>query len=155
MPSNANELILMVHVAFGVACLLAAGWVFVETVNVSAGNLARIRVMSWFAAAAMWLAICVGGYWYVVFYKADKGVILKGPWPWAHSLFMETKEHLVLILLMLATYLPITAANNLAASREARRMVLWVAALIVLFALAMDGEGGIIAMGVKVGLLQK
>jgi hypothetical protein len=155
MPSNANELLLMLHVGFGVACLLAAGWVFVDTLNVSAGNLGRIRVMSWLSALAMWLAICVGGYWYVVYYKVDKAVILKGPWPWAHSIVMETKEHLVLILLMLATYLPIAAANNLAASKEARRVVLWVAALIVLFALGMDGEGGIIAMGVKVGLLAK
>jgi hypothetical protein len=154
-PSNANELILLVHVAFGVACLLAAGWVFVETMNVSPSNVRRIRAASWLAALAMWLAIFAGGYWYVVFYKADKAVILKGPWPWAHSLFMETKEHLVLLLLLLATYLPVTAANDLASSREARRMVRWVAGLIVLLALLMDGEGGIIAMGVKVGLLAK
>jgi hypothetical protein len=155
MPSNANELILILHVAFGIACLLAAGWVFVEVLNVSAGNQARIRIVSRVAAASMWLAILVGGYWYVVFYKVDKAIILKGPWPLAHSLFMETKEHLVLILLMLATYLPIAAANNLATSRDARRVVLWVAGLVVLLALVMDGEGGLIAMGVKVGLLPK
>ena len=66
---------------------------------------------------------------------------------------METKEHLVIMLLMLVTYLPIVATSNLAANKDARRVVLWVAAMVVLLALMMEGDGAIIAMGVKVGLL--
>jgi hypothetical protein len=103
----------------------------------------------------MWLAFCIAGYWYVVFYKVDKAIILKGPWPFAHSFFMETKEHLVIMLLLLVTYLPIAASNNLAANKDARRVVLCVAGLIALIALMMEGEGAIIAMGVKVALLAK
>lgn len=149
------ELILMAHVLFGVACLLAALWVFVDALHASEANQARIRAMSRAAAIFMWLAFCIGGYWYVVFYKIDKAIILKGPWPFAHSFFMETKEHLVIMLLVLATYLPIAAANNLAANKDARRVVLCVAALIALIALAIEGEGAMIAMGVKVALLPK
>ncbi len=111
--------------------------------------------MSRAAAVFMWLAFCIGGYWYVVFYKVDKAIILKGPWPFAHSFFMETKEHLVIMLLVLVTYLPIAAANNLAVNKDARRVVLWVAGLIALIALMIEGEGAIIAMGVKVALLAK
>ena len=103
----------------------------------------------------MWAAFLVAGYWYVYFYKTDKAVILKGPWPFAHNFFMETKEHLVIILLMLVTYLPIAAADNLAANKAARRVVLWVAAMVVLLALMMEGHGAVIAMGVKMGLLAK
>lgn len=66
---------------------------------------------------------------------------------------METKEHLVIMLLMLVTYLPIAAAGNLAASKDARRLVLWVAGAVVMLTFTMEGEGGIIAMGVKMGLL--
>ncbi len=80
---------------------------------------------------------------------------MKGPWPFAHSFFMETKEHLVILLLMLATYLPIAAAGPLAASKDARRVVLWAAGLTALLALMMEGEGATIAMGVKVGLLAR
>lgn len=149
------ELILMAHILFGVACLLTAVWVFVDALHASEANQARIRRISRAAAIFMWLAFCIGGYWYVVFYKIDKAIILKGPWPFAHSFFMETKEHLVIMLLVLATYLPIAAANNLAANKDARRVVLWVAALIALIALAMEGEGAMIAMGVKVALLPK
>ena len=98
---------------FGVACIVATVWVFVDVLNASESNLARIRLMSRAAAVFMWLAFVIAGYWYVFSYKADKAIILKGPWPFAHNFFMETKEHLVIMLLLLATYLPIAAAGNL------------------------------------------
>ncbi|MEI6534313.1 MAG: hypothetical protein WCN98_03155 [Verrucomicrobiaceae bacterium] len=150
-----NEIILMSHVLFGVACMTSAIWLFVEVLNANEANLVRIRRMSWAAAAAMWLAFIIGGYWYVTAYSADKAIILKGPWPFAHNLVMETKEHLVIMLLLLVTYLPIVASNNLATSKDARKLMLWVTGIIAMLALAMDGEGAIIAMGVKVGLLPK
>lgn len=150
-----SEVILMAHVLFGVGCLLATLWVLVETLNASPKNLARTHAFSKVAAACMWVAFVVGGYWYVTFYKADKAIILKGPWPFAHNFFMETKEHLVILLLLLATYLPIAAAANLAANRDARRVVLTVAALIIGLALTAEGDGAIIAMGVKMGLLAR
>jgi hypothetical protein len=150
-----NQAILMAHVFSGMVCIVAGVWVFVDVLHVNEANQARIRTVSWVAAVAMWLAFVIAGYWYAVFYKADKAVILKGPWPFSHSFFMETKEHLVIILLLLATYLPIVASNGLAGNRDARRIMLWVAGLIVLLGLMMDGDGGIIAMGVKMGLMKK
>jgi hypothetical protein len=48
----------------------------------------------------MWLSLLIGGYRYVASYKVDKAIILKGPWPFAHSYFMETKEHLVIIIIV-------------------------------------------------------
>jgi len=145
----------MTHVLFGVGCVLAAVWVFVDALNACESNLKRIQWVSRASAVFMWLSFLVGGYWYVVFYPADKAIILKGPWPFAHEYFMETKEHLVILLLLLATYLPIAASNPLAANREARRLVLWLAALILLLGLIIEGHGAIIAMGVKVALLAK
>jgi len=150
-----NELILMAHVLFGVACLVTSVWIFVDVLNASETNQARIRMLSCAAAAFMWLAFLIAGYWYVVFYKTDRAIILKGPWPFAHNFFMETKEHLVILLLMLATFLPIAAASNLPANKDARRVVLFVAGLVALLSLATEGEGAIIAMGVKVGLLAR
>jgi hypothetical protein len=150
-----NQLILMAHVFFGVACLVVAVWIFVDVLHASATNQARIQWMSRAAAVVMWLSFLIGGYWYVVFYKADKSIILNGPWPFAHNFFMETKEHLVIMLLLLATYLPIAAANNLAANRGARQLVLCVSGMMALLALLMEGDGAIIAMGVKVALLPK
>jgi hypothetical protein len=150
-----NELILLAHVFFGVACFVTTLWVFVDVLNVSPANQDRIRKMSCASAVFMWLAFLIAGYWYVFSYKTDKLIILKGPWPFAHSFFMETKEHLVIMLLMLATYLPIAAAGNLLANKDARRVVLWVAGLVALLVLMAEGEGAIIAAGVKVGLLAR
>ncbi|MGD1085584.1 MAG: hypothetical protein ABSA47_12665 [Verrucomicrobiota bacterium] len=150
-----KEIVLLGHVALGVGCLLTTTWLFVDVWNAHEGNLARIRWMSRASAVFLWLAFMIGGYWYVVDYKADKEVILGGPWPMAHNYFMETKEHFVIPLLLLATYLPIAASNNLAANKEARRLVLCVAGLVVALALMAEGHGAIISMGVKVGLLGK
>jgi hypothetical protein len=150
-----NALILMAHVFFGVACIIATVWLFADALNANESNLSRIRRMSCAAAAFMWLSFLIGGYWYVVSYKVDKAIILKGPWPFAHSYFMETKEHLVIMLLLLVTYLPIAASNNLAANKDARRVVLWAASGVALLGLMIEGNGAIIAMGVKMALLAK
>jgi uncharacterized membrane protein YwaF len=147
------EIMLMSHVLFGMACVLCALWVFVDTLHATDANLRRIRAVSRGAAAALWTAFLIAGYWYIAFYPADKAIILKGPWPFAHSFFMESKEHLVIMLLLLVTYLPIAAAGDLAANRDARKVVLWVSGIVVALALAADLFGAIIALGVKVALI--
>src|ERR1022692_843666 len=150
-----KEVILLSHVLFGVACLITTVWLFVDVLHAHESNLPRIRLLARAAAVFMWLATVIGGYWYVIDYKTDKAIILKGPWPFAHTFFMETKEHFVITLLLLATYLPIAASNNLAVNKEARRLVLCVAALVAGLALMAEGHGAIIAMGVKAALLAK
>ncbi len=145
----------MAHVFCGVACLLATVWLAVEVLNASEANARRIGVVSWAAAVSMWLAFLIGGYWYVTYYRGDKAIILRGPWPLAHNYFMETKEHLVIVLLLAATYLPIAAANNLAVNTNARRLVLVVAAAVAGLSLLSEGHGAIIALGVKVALLAR
>ena len=149
------EVILMTHVLFGMLCIIATVWLFVDTLNASEANQARIKVLSLGVAVTMWISFLIAGYWYLVYYAPDKAIILKGPWPFAHKFFMEMKEHVVIMLLLLTTFVPIVAFNNLAANKAARKVVLWVAGLIGLVAVAMDGAGALIAMGVKVALLPK
>ncbi|MBF0508996.1 MAG: hypothetical protein HQK57_08735 [Deltaproteobacteria bacterium] len=149
------DVALMTHATFGMLCIIASVWVFVDTLNVSQGNMVRIKLMSRAVAGFMWLAFLVGGYWYVTYYYGDKALILKGPWPFAHHLVMETKEHLVLMLLLLTTFLPIAASGNLVANKSARNVVLWVVGLIILTGILMEGSGAIIGMGVKLAVLPK
>lgn len=151
----ANELILMLHPAVGVLAILAAVWVMAETLNISSNNAMRIRSASIAAACLIWSAYLIGGYWYVLHYATDKALILAGPWPFAHSFVMETKEHVFLPLLLLASYLPIAASNDLAANKGARVLVFCSATLIVVMGLAMEGAGAFVAMGAKLGLLGK
>jgi hypothetical protein len=150
-----NNVLLLVHPALGGLAMLSALWVFVDTLNVSEASLSRIKNISILCAVLMWLTYIIGGYWYVVYYAPDKAIIKAGPWPFAHGFFMETKEHVFLMLLLLATYLPIAASGNLVTSKAARKVVLWVAGLIVPISLSMEGSGAIISIGVKIGLLLK
>jgi len=149
-----SDVILLAHAAFGVTGCLAAVWVFVEVLNAQPANAARIQT------AALVVALCIagawicGGYWYVHFYPPEKALILNGPWPFAHNLFMETKEHLFFITGILAFLLPITARERLYSNSSARKLVLSVAGLIAITGMAVEGSGAIIDHGVKVALLR-
>jgi hypothetical protein len=149
-----KDVLLFLHPTFGVLGLLAAVWVFVEALNASDGNHRRLWLASLAVAACFVLAWLLGGWYYVAFYHTDKALILKGPYPWAHSFFMETKEHLFFIPLILALYLPLVARLRVSANRVARAMVLVVAGLIVVDGLALEGAGAIINWGAKSALAQ-
>jgi hypothetical protein len=101
----------------------------------------------------MWLAYLIGGYWYVTQYAPEKALILKGPWPFAHNFFMETKEHVVLMIVLLATFLPILASNDIVRNKGARSAMLWMTGLMTVMGIAMEGAGAIISMGAKIALL--
>ncbi|MCR4281219.1 MAG: hypothetical protein NUV88_02730 [Candidatus Kaiserbacteria bacterium] len=149
-----RELLLMIHPTTGVFAILAALWVFIEALNASASNRARLLWGSVLTAVLMTATLITGGYWYVVYYAADKAIILKSAWPFAHSIIMETKEHLFFATLILSVLLPIIVrGNDLVANRGARILVYVTASLIILSSLAFEGAGAVISMAVRVGLL--
>jgi len=150
---SSSDVILLAHAAFGVAGCLAAVWVFVEALNAQPANVVRIRTAAVVAAICMAGAWICGGYWYVHFYPPEKALILKGPWPFAHNLFMETKEHLFFITAILAFLLPIATRERLYSNPAARKLVLSVAGLIAITGLAVEVAGAVIDHGVKIALL--
>jgi hypothetical protein len=148
-----SDIILFAHPTFGVLGILCAVWVFVEALNASENNAGRIRIASIACTLCIAAAWILGGYWYTHFYYADKAIILKGPWPWAHNMVMETKEHLFFIPLILALYLPFVTRGNLVRSRPTQFMVMAVAALIIGSSLVIEGGGAVINYGVKVAFV--
>jgi hypothetical protein len=151
---STSDVILLAHAAFGVTGCIAALWVFVEALNARPANAVRLERAAIVAAVCMAAAWICGGYWYVHFYPPEKILILKGPWPFAHNLVMETKEHLFFITAILAFLLPITTRERLYSNSAARKLVLSVAGLIAITGLAVEGAGAIINHGAKVALLQ-
>ena len=145
----------MIHPTTGALAIFCAIWFMVEVFNASESNRGRTRLA---ALSSMWLMVATyiaGGYWYVVYYAADKAVILKGAWPFAHTFFMEAKEHAFFITLILSMLLAVVARReDFARNRSARVLALWVAAMVILSAFAAEGAGSIIAMGVRMGLMQ-
>jgi hypothetical protein len=149
-----SDVILFAHPTFGVLGMIAAVWLLVEALNASDANQGRIRYAAGAVAVCMVFAWLLGGYWYTLYYAPEKAIILKGPWPWAHNFVMETKEHLFFIPLILALFLPIVAAKNLARDAGARIVVMVTAVFVILNALAIEGAGAIINHGVKVAFVQ-
>src|SRR5665213_840347 len=148
-----SDVILLAHAAFGVTGCIAAIWVLVEALNAQPGNAGRTRAAALLTAFCMSGAWICGGYWYVHFYPADKTLILNGPWPFAHNLFMETKEHLFFVTGILAFLLPIVTREEADSNAAARKLVLALSGLIVITGLTIEGAGAVISHGVKVALL--
>jgi hypothetical protein len=154
-----KELMTMPHVMFGVFGILFAVWVAVEAANSSGANQRRLKLASIGTTLFLWLAYLLGGWWYVVYYgvavsNSDKSIILAGPWKWSHSFFMEAKEHIFFILILLSILLPIvTFRNQVFKNRKIRNLTIVIALMIVALGLGMEGFGAMISKGVKMSLM--
>ena len=150
-----SNFLVFIHPAFGVLAILAAVWLLVETLNANATNGSRLRKAAWSVAFFMVLALLFGGQWYVTYYPAEKAVILNGPWPFAHNFFMEVKEHLFFIPLILALYLPVVVSRNkLNSNIGARKIVIAVSSIIIGLSLLIEGAGAVINEGATVAYKQ-
>ena len=150
MPSQG---FMMLHVLFGILGILFAVALFVDVLNAHEGNYRRIKKLSSAVAILIVLAFLIGGYWYVVYYGADREIIKAGKWPWAHNYFMEVKEHIFFSLLLLSIYLPIAVRGVMPLNNtKNKNLILGICALIILLGLFMEGAGGIISKGVTMGL---
>ena len=148
------QLSLMAHVFFGVLGFMLAVAIFVYVLHANDKNIATIKKMSILVPLFTVFSYVIGGWWYVVHYSHEKVVITAGPWVWAHTFFMEVKEHLFFVLLMLSILLPIIVyKNDLIGDKNIRNLVLTILALIVLLGFFMDGAGAVISRGVIVGFM--
>lgn len=103
-----------------------------------------LKWLSIIAAAISWLLLVPSGILYTVFYPATKTLIKAGAWPWAHSIFMETKEHWGIVLPIIAT-----VAVGLVLTGRVKESRKWWILLIILSAL-LAVMGRIIKMGAGV-----
>ncbi len=90
--------LLTTHVALGLVGLIAS---FAVTLNLLKGTppisfLKKASLIAFLSYIISWLS---GGWYYFKYYgTAVKPVILGGNYGWAHSIFMEAKEHVFLFL---------------------------------------------------------
>jgi hypothetical protein len=154
-----KELSTMPHVVFGVFGILFAVWVAVEAANSSETNQHRLKLASIGTTLFLWLSYLIGGWWYVVYYGAavsnsDRSIILAGPWKWSHSFFMEAKEHIFFMLILLSILLPIvTFRNQVFKDKKIRNLTIVIALTIIVLGLGMEGFGAMISKGVKMSLM--
>jgi len=148
-----REVFLFVHPVLGVLGVLAALWVYVEAFKIDEARLRRMKMASLVVAGLFLLTWFTGGLWDSFFYEADRAVMEKGSWAFVGDTAMEMKEHLFVVVLLLALYLPILVfATDLRQEGGTRLPTMTVSALIVLLGFAMEGAGAILAGAVHVGM---
>jgi hypothetical protein len=148
------ELIKAAHIGLGELGILAFVWVLMEVVQgPNAMGVIRTRAAAALGTAMFFAAWLAGGMYYVVQYGDEvKPVIKEGPWPWAHGVFMESKEHIFLFL----PFLGIVAAalvwqygDRLKDDRLMRFAVYALGGVVVLIGLLMTILGYFVSAGFR------
>lgn len=151
-----SNLVLLHSISGGLAAL-ALVWVLLEMLHPTDKSLARARIASYFATflvtAGCWIA---GGYNYLTAYGPQvKPVILAGPYPWAHEIVMEMKEHIFVFLPIITLALSITLSildrDAFLSDAKLRRALTMIAFLALFMVLLMFLMGAIISNAGQIG----
>lgn len=135
-----RDFVLLAHIILGLALIVLSILILLESKKKSK----YIKPLSIITAALSWIMIIPSGYLYIKFYPATKTLIKAGAWPWAHSIFMETKEHWGLLIPIIATL-----AAGLVLTNKAKESKKWWILLLILTIII-----GIIGRIIKIGALQ-
>ena len=95
-----RDAVLFAHIILGAALAVLSIIILLEMKKRKSSILRPLSVLT---AGLSWSVLVPAGILYINFYPATKTLIKAGAWPWAHSIFMETKEHWGLLLLVIAT----------------------------------------------------
>ena len=131
-----RDLLLYLHIIAGLSLI-----VFPIVILLQEKKSTWIKPFSILTAAISWLLLLPSGKLYLTFYPATKTLIKAGSWPWAHSVFMETKEHWGLLLPIIAT----TAAFLVYSGKFKESRKWWI--LLIILAALIGIMGRIVTMG--------
>ena len=144
------------HAALGELGAIGFLWVLIELLNPTDKRIARARIIAAISVVLIFLSWFTGGYYYVNLYgPIVKPIINEGPRPWAHAIFMETKEHVFLFLpfLSLLTFSVINKyRQDLIKNSKLRKSTIALCLIIFLLALAMGIMGYLISAGARAAL---
>lgn len=139
-----------IHAIFGEISAVLFLWTFVELYRgVDQTNVGRVRRVSLAALLSLALSWVVGGNYYLTGYQQVRAVILEGPQPWSHLVFMEAKEHIFLFLPVLAVLQTMTLRTQDEVTGDSRYALLVVTGLLILLAFSMAGMGYLISSGFR------
>jgi len=151
--------IVMLHSTLGAVTAFALAWIIVEMRHLTAKDIARAKFASYVATflnvVGCWVA---GGYYYLTVYGSQvKPAIINGVQPWAHSIILETKEHVFLFLpvvsLALMCMLVILGKDQiLLDDLKARKAVTAIAVLALIMVFLMFVFGALISNAARIEL---
>ena len=139
---------LIVHVTSGIVGFIATYAVLMALFRKksSLGILRFSSAVAFFSYLTSWFA---GGYYYVFRYGSEvKPIIKGGDNPWAHAFFMETKEHVFLLLPILTFMLALVfflRGDDVVSSGKVKQAVIYLTVFTALLALFITASGIIIS----------
>ncbi len=96
---------LIVHVMTGLLAVAGSYAVWMQLLKTQL-NQAAIRSWTYFAVMMTMVSWISAAWYYVTFYGRNvRPIIVNGPYPWGHEVFMEWKEHIFLFLPFLSLLL--------------------------------------------------
>ncbi|MGQ9718897.1 MAG: hypothetical protein ACUVWK_03525 [Nitrososphaerales archaeon] len=153
-----DEIMVGTHAFFGLLALICGVWLFAE-LRKDQVDVRTVKFLSLAIAAVVWIAWLTGGFWYVQYYPIDRAVINAGAMPYAHSVVMETKEHIFYIGLLVATTLPLYAygLSNALATRDGgmKKFLIALVVIVVVGGIALESMGGLISIAAKYSWMVK
>ncbi len=142
-----------IHAAAGEFGVFAFLWIFVEMLNPTTSRIKRAKIAALLGVIFILASWFIGGYSYVTNYGPNvKPLIKAGPFPAAHGIVMEAKEHIFLFLPFLAIAGLSLFSYDLLNDKKARRALLLISSLIILLGLAMAGMGYLISSSARTAL---
>ena len=142
------------HVFTAIIAMLAVTMMFGE--SLWGGSAKRLRFYGIVLLLSLALTYVLAGWWYVVYYGADKAIIKAGEMAWAHTIVMETKEHAFISgfwLMVVLGLLGIKSTEEQMQDENFKRTIALLAIVSILGVIVLEAMGGIIVAGLKVGLL--
>ncbi len=145
---------LVSHIFFGLL-----GIIFFYAVLISGIKQINFQKIKFFRRSALFgflsfvLSWLTGGYYYVLYYGAAvKPTIIAGKYPWAHSIFMEIKEHIFLFLPFAALVITLMFYlfwDNLNQNPKIKNSVIALSAIVVIIGTIIALMGIIISGAVR------
>ena len=138
-----RNLIFLLQPGFAILAAIAATWTLVEVLNDVDDGLHRAGRSSLAVAALIWLSAGAGVFLHFHVYGSVKGAA--DSWVFAHGYVLAVREHLFILLLLTATYLPIVVrGSHLLVNRGARILAITVSVMVVVLALGIETLGALI-----------
>lgn len=133
---------LVIHVISGVVAIGIHNVVLMHLLK-KAPNYVFVSRSAWSAAALFLLSWATSAYYYVTYYgTAVKPRILEGDTPFSHTLFMESKEHIFLLLPFMAISIALCAAYlRLHGDDELRKSTAVLTFVALVFGIAITAAG--------------
>ncbi len=139
--------LLIVHVIGGVIAIGMHNVILMHLLK-KAPNYIFVSRLAWSAATLFFLSWATSAYYYVTYYgSAVKPRILAGATPAAHTFFMETKEHIFLVLPFVAISIALCTTYLRAVPDDALRKSTALLTLIALIIGAATAASGIFVSG--------